>query len=123
MTDSPDSTPRSQPPRAYQRFKENFPAVAEAFEQLGHACHWNGPLSPRERELIKIGIALGAGLESGTRAHVRLALEAGASPEEIRHAVLLTTTTLGYPTMMRGMTWAEDVLGKIDETGASSHDG
>jgi alkylhydroperoxidase/carboxymuconolactone decarboxylase family protein YurZ len=105
MTKSP--TP---PPRHYQQFKAQFPAVVEAYEQLGKACHWHGPLSPRERELIKIGIAIGAALESGTRAHTRLALDAGATPEEIRHAALLATTTVGFPAMMRAMTWVNDVL-------------
>ena len=100
----------AQPPPHYQKFKARFPAVVEAYEALGKACHWNGPLSPKERELIKIGIAIGAGLESGTRAHTRLAREAGATPEEIHHAALLATTTIGFPAMMRAMTWVNDVL-------------
>jgi AhpD family alkylhydroperoxidase len=101
---------RIPPPKPYQQFKQNFPAVAEAYEQLGKACHWHGPLSPKERELIKIGIAIGAGMESATHAHVRLALEAGASPEEVRHAAVLATTTIGYPNMMRAMAWVNDVI-------------
>jgi len=64
------------------------------------------------RELIKIGITIGAGLETGTRAHTRLALDAGATPEEIRHAALLATTTIGFPSMMRAITWINDVLEK-----------
>ena len=108
MNPHPDNAP--PPPENYLRFKAQFPAVVEAYEQLGKACHWNGPLSPRERELVKIGIALGAGLESATRAHTRLALSAGATPEEIHHAALLATTTLGFPSMMRAMSWINDVL-------------
>jgi alkylhydroperoxidase/carboxymuconolactone decarboxylase family protein YurZ len=61
-------TRKTPPPAHYRQFKKLFPAVVEAYEQLGKACHWNGPLSPKERELIKIGIALGAGLESATPA-------------------------------------------------------
>jgi AhpD family alkylhydroperoxidase len=109
---------KTPPPAHYRQFKKLFPAVVEAYEQLGKACHWNGPLSPKERELIKIGIALGAGLESATRAHTRLALDTGATPEEIRHAALLATTTIGFPSMMRAMTWVNDVLapqGRGDE--------
>jgi 4-carboxymuconolactone decarboxylase len=103
---------RSAPPRSYQKFKGQFPAVVEAYEQLGKACHWNGPLEPKVRELVKMGIAMGAGLESATRAHARLALSAGASPEELQHAALLATTTLGFSSMMRGMGWVNDVLEK-----------
>ncbi len=102
----------SAPPKSYQQFKKEFPAVVEAYERLGEACHWLGPLDPKTRELIKIGIALGAGLESATRSHVRRALEAGATPEEVRHAALLATTTIGFPSMMRAMTWVNDVLEK-----------
>jgi 4-carboxymuconolactone decarboxylase len=102
----------SAPPPNYQRFKTLFPAVVEAYENLGKACHWNGPLSPKERELVKIGIAIGAGLEGGTHAHVRLAMEEGATPEEIRHAALLATTTIGFPSMMRAMSWVNEALEK-----------
>lgn len=104
------NTPASQPPKPYQRIKKTFPAVVEAYEDLGRACHNTGPLSPKVRELIKIGIAIGAGLESATHAHVRLAREAEASPEEIRHAAVLATTTLGFPSMVRAMAWVNDVL-------------
>jgi alkylhydroperoxidase/carboxymuconolactone decarboxylase family protein YurZ len=99
-------------PKTYRQFKKQFPAAAEAYERLGEACQWHGPLDPKTRELIKLGIAIGAGLEGATHSHVRRALEAGATPEEIRHAALLATTTIGFPTMMRAMTWVNDVLGK-----------
>jgi 4-carboxymuconolactone decarboxylase len=104
----------SAAPAPYQQFKKTFPAIAEAYEQLGKACHHQGPLSPKVRELVKIGIAIGAGLESATHAHVRLARDAGASPEEIRHAAVLATTTLGFPAMMRALTWVQDVLNAGD---------
>jgi len=107
-----EPSPNRPPPANYQRFKAEFPAIVEAYENLGKACHWHGPLDPKARELIKIGIAIGAGLESATRAHVRLALDAGATPEEIHHTTLLATTTIGYPSMMRAMTWVNDVLEK-----------
>ena len=109
---NPTKPARRPPPKHYLKFKQEFPAVVEAYERLGEACHWHGPLDPKMRELIKIGIAIGAGLETGTRAHTRLALDAGATPEEIRHAALLATTTIGYPSMMRAMTWVNDVLEK-----------
>lgn len=109
---NPASTHRRPPPKNYQKFRKEFPEVVAAYEQLGKACHEHGPLEPKLRELIKIGIAMGAGLESGTHAHVRLALDVGATPKEIRHAALLSTTTIGYPAMMRAMAWVNDVLEK-----------
>jgi alkylhydroperoxidase/carboxymuconolactone decarboxylase family protein YurZ len=42
--------------------------------------------------------------------HARRAIEAGASVEEVRHAILLLTSTIGFPTVMAAMSWADDVL-------------
>lgn len=98
------------PPGSYMDFKRRYPAVVEAYEKLGKTCHWQGPLEPKVRELVKLGIALGAGLEGAARAHARLGLTAGASPEEVRHAALLATTTLGFPSTMRSMGWIDDEI-------------
>ena len=102
--------PDLPPPGPYQDFKRRYPAVVEAYEKLGKTCHWQGPLEPKIRELVKIGIAIGAGLEGATRAHVRLGLKEGASPDEIRHAALLAVTTLGFPSTTRAMSWIDDEI-------------
>ena len=105
-----DFQPDLPPPGPYQDFKRRYPAVVEAYEKLGKTCHWHGPLEPKVRELVKLGISLGAGLEGATRAHVRLGIKAGASPDEVRHAALLATTTLGFPSTMRSMGWIDDEI-------------
>jgi len=104
--------PQSEPPEPYLKFKELFPAAGEAYENLGHACHHAGPLDPQSRELVKLGIAIGAGLQSATYAHVRHALEAGVPPEGIRHAAVLAATTIGFPTMMRSLQWVNEALAR-----------
>jgi 4-carboxymuconolactone decarboxylase len=108
------------PPGPYREFKRRFPAVVEAYEKLGKACHLHGPLEPKARELIKLGIVIGAGLEGATHAHVRLGLQAGASPDEIRHAGLLATTTLGFPSTMRAMRWIEEAIEREEERQSAS---
>ena len=40
----------------------------------------------------------------------RKALEAGASREEVVHAVLLATTTTGFPNMIAALGWVESVF-------------
>jgi 4-carboxymuconolactone decarboxylase len=37
-------------------------------------------------------------------------LEAGCTPDEIRHTALLALTTIGFPNMMAVLTWVEDIL-------------
>ena len=97
-------------PSFYQRFMERFGDVGDAYETLGKACKEAGPLDDKTAELVKLGIAIGSGTEGATHSHTRRALSAGATAAEIRHAVVLATTTLGFPAMMAGMSWVEDVL-------------
>ena len=40
----------------------------------------------------------------------RKAREAGATEEEIAHAVLLSLTTTGFPNMIAALQWVESVL-------------
>ncbi|MCI0556542.1 MAG: carboxymuconolactone decarboxylase family protein, partial [Anaerolineae bacterium] len=100
----------SQPPSTYMEFKRKHPELTRAYEQLGEHCQNAGPLSAKERALAKLAIAVGAGLEGGVHSHTRRALDAGLTPDEIRHAVILSLTTIGFPSMMRNLTWVEDVL-------------
>jgi alkylhydroperoxidase/carboxymuconolactone decarboxylase family protein YurZ len=97
-------------PGSYRKLKASQKAIMEAYEKLGEACGAAGPLSERERALVKIGLSTGARLEGGLHSHVRKALEAGVEPEAIRQAVYLALPTLGLPTMMMALTWVEDVL-------------
>ena len=97
-------------PSAYRRFAGEHPRVIEAYERLGDATLGDGPLDRKHAELVKIGIAIGARLEGAVHAHVRRARDAGATPDEIRHAIRLATTTVGFPTMMAALAWANDVL-------------
>ncbi len=104
----------SKLPKPFLEFTENYPDVAEAYEKLGEACHSAGPLSAKERALVKLGIAMGARLEGAVHAQARKSLAAGVKPSEIRHAVLMACTSVGFPTMMASMTWVDDVLKGAD---------
>ena len=94
---------------------EQYPDIGQAYKQLGDAVANAGPLDEKTRQLIKIGISISAGQEGGTHSQTRKALEAGATPEEIRHAVLQTLSTVGFPSMMMGMSWVDDVLTNQEE--------
>jgi alkylhydroperoxidase/carboxymuconolactone decarboxylase family protein YurZ len=102
---------RGQVPKRFLKFKATYPAVAKAYEQLGAATRAAGPLNARTRALIGLAIAVGARHEGAVHSHTRKALEAGCKPAEIRHAVLLSVTTMGFPNMMAALSWVDDVLG------------
>lgn len=100
----------SKPPEFYRRFIDRYPDVGKAYEELGETTKKVGPLDQRTAELVKLGIAIGARHEGAVHSHARRSLDAGASADEVRHAVLLATTTLGFPAMMAALSWVEDVL-------------
>jgi alkylhydroperoxidase/carboxymuconolactone decarboxylase family protein YurZ len=93
-------------PSTYKRFVERFPELAQAHDTLSDAAFQAGPLDARTQSLVKIGICLGAGLESGLRSHVRRALEAGATEAEVEHAIVQGMTTLGFPKTVAAWSWA-----------------
>jgi alkylhydroperoxidase/carboxymuconolactone decarboxylase family protein YurZ len=97
-------------PRAYESFKEKYPEIWQAYDRLGSLIHAAGPLGPKERELVKLGMAIGARREGAVHAHTRRALEFGAQPDEIYQVVLLGLTTVGFPSTVAAMTWVKDEL-------------
>ncbi len=101
-----DSSLSSKLPGTFRAFAERFSELAEAHEAITHAAESAGPLDAKTCALVRIGLALGAGLESAVRSHVRRAREAGASEEEIEQAIALAATTLGFPRTIAGWSWA-----------------
>jgi len=99
-------------PVRFQEFNKRNPRIAEAYEKLATECHQCGPLNERERSLVKLGIAIGSGMEGSVHSQVRKALDAGLQANEIEHAFLLAMTAVGFPRMMAALTWAEDILNK-----------
>jgi 4-carboxymuconolactone decarboxylase len=99
-------------PKWYRNFRKRYPQISAASDALGEAATAAGPLDEKTRELVKLGIALGAGREGGVHAHVRRAIAAGASRNEVRHAALLAISTAGFPAAMAGLSWIEDLLGR-----------
>jgi AhpD family alkylhydroperoxidase len=94
-------------PRAFETFRRRFPRVHRAYESLGAAAHEAGPLDPKTRELVKLGISIGLRAEGAVRSHAGRAREAGATSQEIEHVVLLALTTAGLPATVAAFTWVE----------------
>jgi len=96
-------------PRPFQDFREKHNDVWAAYEDLASLCH-QGPLDSRARELVKLGIAIGASAEGAVKSHARRALEQGATAEEVEHAVVLALTTVGFPAMIAARGWVQEVI-------------
>lgn len=96
-------------PKPFQSFRDEHQDVWAAYEDLAALCH-QGPLDARTRELVKLGIAIGASAEGAVKSHARRALEQGAGPEEVEQAVVLALTTVGFPAMIAARGWVHEVL-------------
>ncbi len=102
----PSRKPKSKLPGTYKAFVKKFPKLGEAHEIVARAVEQAGPLDAKTCALIKIGICVGAKLESALRSHVRRARQHGATIHEIEQAVLLGMNTVGFPQTVAAWSWA-----------------
>ena len=87
--------------KIFTKFKNEFPKVHSDHEALGKEIHErSGPLTEKTCWLIKIAISGATRHELALETHILKAKEAGATDDEIRHALLLLIQTAGFPTFM-----------------------
>ena len=94
----------------YQKVKKYHPEYLEAVETLGLQVKSAGPIDEKTAQLIQLAASIATKSEGATHSHTKRAIEAGATSEEIRHCVILLTNTIGFPTVMAGMSWVNDIL-------------
>ena len=102
--------PEDKGPKHYQRLQKNFPEVLSAVKSLGSTVRTAGPLDNKTSELIQLGVAASSGSVGSVHSHTRRALQAGASEEELQHALLLLISTIGFPKVAAALAWIQDVL-------------
>lgn len=64
----------------------------------------------KQAQLIQLAAAASIRSEGAVHSHTRRALELGANEEEIRHTLILLTSTIGFPSVAAALTWVEDVF-------------
>jgi AhpD family alkylhydroperoxidase len=94
----------------YETVKKYHPDYLEAVENLGKKAKDAGPIDAKTAQLIQIAASIACRSEGAVHSHTKRALDEGATAEEIRHAVLILTNTLGFPNVMAGMSWVNDIL-------------
>jgi AhpD family alkylhydroperoxidase len=104
--------PEKSYPPWYNFLKKKHGPFFEALERLGEAVKTSGPLDKKTSQLIQLAAAAAIRSEGAVHSHVRRAMEAGAKPEEIIHALVLLTSTIGFPNTSAALSWAHDVIGK-----------
>jgi AhpD family alkylhydroperoxidase len=100
----------SRKPSFYVKLQKQYPKYFAALESLGEAARTAGPLDEKTLQLIQLAAAASERSEGAVHSHARRAVQAGATPEEIRHALLSITSTIGFPNVTAALSWTEDVL-------------
>ncbi|AXC53660.1 MULTISPECIES: carboxymuconolactone decarboxylase family protein [Bacillus] len=72
---------------AFEKFKEEFPDVFINFSELYKNV--SSTLDEKTKQLVYLGILTAMRYAPAVRVHCRLALEAGATREEIKEAIML----------------------------------
>lgn len=99
------------PSEHYRLMRERHPAFLDAVENLGETVRNEGPLDEKTAQLIQLAGAAAIRSEGSVHSHSRRALNAGATADEIHHAILLLTGTIGFPNVAAALSWADDVTG------------
>jgi len=99
----------SKPP-FYLKINARYPQVIAALESLGETLRCAGPLDQKTVHLTQLAAAAAVHSEGAVHSHARRALASGATGEEVRHALLCLTSTIGFPNVTAALSWAEDVL-------------
>ena len=107
-------------PGFYRLLKKKHPLYLAAVESLGQAIRESGPLDARTLHLVQVAAAAAIRSEGAVHSHVRRAIEAGATADEVRHALISLTSTIGFPNVTAALSWCEDVLKKKRRTTVAS---
>jgi alkylhydroperoxidase/carboxymuconolactone decarboxylase family protein YurZ len=97
-------------PGLYLSLARKHPQYLAAVEALGHAVRESGPLDSKVLHLVQLAAAAAIRSEGAVHSHARRALEEGGTPDEIRHALIALTSTIGFPNVTASLSWCEDVF-------------
>lgn len=111
-------TTANRPPNFYESLSARHPAFMEAVQALGKAVKESGPLDEQTLQLVQLAAAAASRSEGAVHSHTRRALACGVHPDAIRHTLVALTSTVGFPTVVAALSWAEDQFKKQEGTSA-----
>jgi alkylhydroperoxidase/carboxymuconolactone decarboxylase family protein YurZ len=97
-------------PEWYEFTRTKYKKVITSLEKLGETLRKEGPLDEKTSHLVQLGAAAAIRSEGSVHSHARRAIAAGAQPDEVYHAIILLTSTIGFPNTSAALSWAYDVI-------------
>lgn len=102
-------------PEWFNRVRDRHRGYIDAVESLGRALRQAGPLDEKSAQLVQLGAAAAIRSEGAVHSHCRRAMDAGATPDEVFHTLILLTSTIGFPNVSAALSWADDVIRSHDD--------
>ena len=101
---------KNEIPKHFLSIQERFPDICSSLDNLRGAVRRAGPLDAKTSHLIQVAAAAGIQSHGALQSHVRQALEAGASRDEVYHSVLLLISTIGFPRVAAAINWIDEIM-------------
>ena len=99
-------------PKNYVMIQKRFPELMKAHEDTGKRAKEAGLIDAKTGNLIQLAACVALRSEGGVHSHARRAMQAGASKDEIYHAIALLINTVGFSTAAAAFSWVSDIVGK-----------
>jgi AhpD family alkylhydroperoxidase len=97
-------------PEHFKKFLDKYPDIWEAHQKMTEASAECGPLDRKTRELIKVAASAAAGLETPVERHAIMAVQDGATEDEVFQTIMQLVTIVGFPRASAALKWAERAL-------------
>jgi len=97
-------------PRWFQQLQDHHPVYMKCLDELGASLRKEGPLEEKTAHLVQLSGAAANRSEGAVHSHARQLLELGASSDEINHAIILLTSTIGFPAVSAALSWINDIV-------------
>lgn len=92
--------------------KTRYPEYISVLADLGKVVREAGPLEHKNSHLVQLAASAAIKSEGSVHSHVKRALAAGATPEEVYHTIMLLTSVIGFPSVAAAISWADDIIQK-----------
>lgn len=99
-------------PKNYVAIRKKYPELMKAYEEAGTLAKQSGPIDAKTAHIIQLAACVGMRSEGGVHSHARRAIRAGASADELFHAVALLISSVGFPTAAAAFSWINDIVNK-----------
>ena len=97
--------------KSLKHIKEKHETLYNAYESFGKLMHNDGgTLDEQSRAIVKVALSAANKTPHTLRSHIYKALEAGCNVNDIEHAIFLTITTVGFPSMLEAYLVFRDVI-------------